>query len=453
MYDVCIIGAGPGGYVAAIRAAQLGLKVCCIEKRKTFGGTCLNVGCIPSKALLYSSEQFAFIKNEAKEHGIVAKDLKVDLAKMMQRKDQVVKGLCTGVEMLFRKNRIEAIQGVARFKSPTELEVNGKIIEAKNFILASGSESVELKNLPFDEKTILSSTGALSLSKIPKKLIVIGAGVIGVELASVYNNLGSDVTIVEMLDHIVPGIDREISKHFQQILQSQGLKFHLSAKVKEVKNKSDLIVQTTEEKIKLSADCILVAIGRRPYSENLGLGKLGIEKTDRGHLIINQDFQTKYPHIYAIGDLIEGPMLAHRASEEGIAVAEIIAGHSPNINYMAIPNVIYTNPELASVGLSEEEAKNLNIVKATFPFKANSRARCTDNDSGLVKILAEEKTKKILGLHILGPNASEMIGEGALAIEKHATLDDIANLSHAHPTYSEAIKEAALKALGRVIHM
>lgn len=457
MEDLVIIGAGPAGYVAAIRAAQLGFKVTLIEKRKTMGGTCLNIGCIPSKALLQSSEHLSFFSEHGKEHGIVAKGIKANFKQMMKRKEEVVESLVTGVAGLLKRNKIQVVHGTACFVSPQEIKVDRKMIRAKNFLLATGSESVELPFMPFDEKVILSSTGALNFTKVPKKLIVIGAGVIGVELASVYNRLGSDVTIIEMLDRICPAMDNKIGKLLEQALIKQGLKFHLSAQVKEAKiTKSgvSLSVKLNDKQEVFKADVVLVAVGRKPYTEGLGLEEIGV-KTEKGFVTVDEYFRTSQPHILAIGDIVEGPMLAHRASEEGIAAVEWLAGQSSHINYMAIPNVIYTHPEVASVGLTEEEGKvmGLNLFFGSYPFKGNARARCSGEVDGMVKIVGDKATGRLLGVHIIGANASEMIGEGVIALEKHATVEELANASHAHPTLSESIKEAALNALGHAIHL
>jgi dihydrolipoamide dehydrogenase len=462
-YDVIVIGSGPGGYVAAIRAAQLGKKTACIEK-DTVGGTCLNVGCIPSKALLHSTEIYSNIKNHAEELGISCQNLTSNLDQMMKRKTLVVNGLVQGVQGALKKNKVDHIKGLASFISANKIEVkNGdetQEIEADNFIIATGSESMPLPFLPFDEKYILSSTGALSLPKIPKKMIVIGGGVIGVELASVYNRLGTGVIIVEMLDKICVGLDETISKSFLQILKKQGLTFHLGAKVvsgKVINNEVSLqvLLEGAKEPVDLNADVVLVAVGRRAYSAGLNLEKIGLELNSKKQLVVNNRFQTSIPHIYAIGDLIDGPMLAHRASEEGVVVAEIIALKNPKINYLAIPNVIYTDPEVASLGLTESDAKafNLEIITGTCPFKANPRARCIGSTDGLVKVIGEKKTGRLIGMHIVGPHASEMIGEGVIAIDKNATLEDIVSSSHAHPTLSEAILEATQVALGKSIHL
>lgn len=455
-YDVAVIGSGPGGYVAALRAAQLGMRVVCIEKSATFGGTCLNVGCIPSKALLQSSEQYAFLQHDAEKHGLLFKGLSFDFSKMQQRKSDIVQGLVSGIAGLFLQNRIATCQGSAQFTSPTTVMVSGehetREIEAKWFILATGSEPIPLPFLPFDEQRVISSTGALNLTAPPKKLLLIGAGVIGVELASVYKRLGSEVVIVEMLDEICPTMDKTISKTLLQTLKKQGLIFHLGTKVIAAKSKNkqvSLEIETAGKKESLVGDVALVAIGRRPFCRGLELGTAGIELSPKGFVPVDGFFRTVQPHIFAIGDLIEGPMLAHRASEEGVAVAEIIAGKAPHVNYMAIPSVIYTFPEVAAVGFTEQEALGygLKLKIGTSYFKGNARARCIGATDGLVKIIAEKESGRLLGLHIIGPFASEMIGEGVIALNKHATISDIAYASHAHPTLSEAILEAAQKAL------
>ncbi len=450
-YDVVVIGSGPGGYVAAIRAAQLGLKTACIEKNKTLGGTCLNVGCIPSKALLHSSEIFWKIQ---REEGIIAKGISYDFAKLMGRKEKIVQGFTKGIEGLFKKNKVDWIQGHGKLKSPHEIEVGKEIIQAENIILATGSEPVPLPFLPFDEKTIVSSTGALSLASVPKKLLIVGAGIIGVELGSVYSRLGSEVIFIEFLDRICPGFDLSLSKGLQKSLSSQGMVFHLSHKVTQA-NKTKLTVQGPSGEMQLEGDVVLISVGRKPYSENLGLESLSIQKDPKGFVQIDASFRTSQPNIYAIGDLVEGAMLAHKAEEEGIAVAELIAGHRPTVNYMAIPSVAYTHPEVAAVGLTEEEAKarNLNYKTAQFPFKANSRARCIGDDEGFVKMIAESATHRLLGIHILGPTASELIAEATLAIQLRATADQLADTCHAHPTLSEALKEAALSLFKSPIHI
>ncbi|MGA8163589.1 MAG: dihydrolipoyl dehydrogenase [Waddliaceae bacterium] len=458
MYDLAVIGGGPGGYVAAIRAAQLGMKAVLIEKERVFGGTCLRVGCIPSKALLQSSELYALIVQKAQEHGILVNDVDLQLTTMMERKSQIVEGLAKGVAGLLKRHGIDTHCGAAAFISPYAVQVGEQKIEAKHWILATGSEPMSLPFLPIDESRVLSSTGALSLSAIPKKMLVIGAGVIGVELASVYSRLGSEVTVIEMLDHICPGMDRTIGKSLLHVLRKQGIAFHLGARVTEAKINQDAIALSVDipegELQEWSADAVLVAIGRRPYSKGLELEAAGISATAQGFVPVDQNFRTVQPHIFAIGDLIEGPMLAHRASDEGAAVAAFIAGIHCKVNYMAIPNVIYTYPEAAAVGLTEEEANNLGlpIQIGICSLKGNPRAHCSGDTDGMVKIIGEESTGTLLGMHILGSHASEMIGEGVMAIEKRATLQELGNAPHAHPTLCEAIKEAALQAQGRAIH-
>ncbi len=455
-FDVAVIGSGPGGYVAAIRAAQLGLKTVCIEKESSLGGTCLNVGCIPSKALLQSSEQYAWMVHHAKEHGINAQEIRIDFPQMMRRKATIVQGLTQGISELFKSNRVQHIVGQGCFVSSHELEIRqqqkSSSVTATYFILATGSEPVSLPFLPFDEELVLSSTGALSMSQIPKSLLVVGGGVIGVELASVYQRLGTQVTVVEMLERICVGMDEAVSKALLQILQRQGIQFLLGAKVTNAtmdhaNRKSGMTVQHLKEEKQLEADCILVAVGRRPYIQGLGLETIGVA-LDRGFVRVDLDFRTTLPHIYAIGDLIEGPMLAHRASEEGYAVAEQIAGNALHINYMAIPNVIYTHPEAAAVGLTEEDALRTKIALAvgTASFRVNPRARCYGDTDGFIKLIGGGKEKRLIGMHILGPQASELIHTGMLAIQQGLSLADLAHAPFAHPTLSEAIQEAARKA-------
>lgn len=461
-YDVIVIGSGPGGYVAAIRAAQLGLKTACIDKNPALGGTCLNIGCIPSKTLLHASELFRLLSHEGKTYGIEAEKCTYNFRQMMDRKQNVVKSFNEGISFLFKKNKIASFIGTGTLTSPTTVDVqNGsakQTLTARYFILATGSEPLALPFLPFDEKRIVSSTGALSLEKVPKKMLVIGAGVIGVELGSVYSRLGAEVTFIEFLDKICPTFDDSISKALQQILTQQGMHFHLSSKVTAADVNPDQITLKVEKKQggkeEFQADVVLTSIGRKPYTQGLGLQNIGITPTSKGTIPIDGQFRTAVPNIYAIGDIVDGPMLAHKASEEGIAVSEIIAGHHPSIEYLAIPNIVYTDPEVASVGMTEAEAKNLGLSIKTgqFPFKANSRARCIAKEDGFVKIVAEEKTDRVIGVHILGQNASELIAEGVLAIQKKTTALELANTCHGHPTLSEAIKEAALALHKRPLH-
>lgn len=460
-FDVIVIGAGPGGYVAALRAAQLGMKVGCVEKRKKLGGTCLNVGCIPSKALLQSTEYYELLKKQGKELGIDVEGIKINFEQMMQRKVKVVDSLTDGVAGLFKKNKVDWIEGTAKFADPFTIEVmsegKGRRIEADHFIVATGSESVELPFLKFDEKIIVSSTGVLGLEKVPKRMIVIGAGVIGVELASVYRRMGTDVQVIEMMDEICIAMDPTIRKFLLRVLKQQGIEFHLSATVKSAKQEKEgtsIEFEIGGEVKSLQGDVVLVAVGRRPYTEGLGLENIGIEKSKKGFVGVDGSFRTRQPHIFAIGDVIEGPMLAHKASDEGIAAVEVIAGKRAYVNYLATPNVIYTHPEAAAVGMIETEAKEagLDLMIGMAYFKGNARARCMSDTEGLVKILGEKQSGTIVGLHILGPHASEMIGEGMIAIDRKTTIEEIARASHAHPTLSESIKEAAMDALGIAMH-
>ncbi|MDE3045386.1 MAG: dihydrolipoyl dehydrogenase [Verrucomicrobiota bacterium] len=451
-YDLAVIGSGPGGYVAAIRAAQLGLKVACIEKGK-LGGTCLNVGCIPSKALLHSSELYWKLSAEYAAHGIHCENSTFDFRQMMSRKNLIISSFTKGIESLFGKNKVDWIQGVAKLQTPNTLTIGNKTLEAKHILLATGSEPIALPFLPFDEKRILSSTGALALEKVPKKLLLIGAGIIGVELGSVYRRLGSEVVCIEFLGQICPAFDNSLSKALQKSLTAQGIAFHLSHKVTAA---SGLTLTATGPagETQFTGDAILVAIGRRPYTQNLGLENVGLTTDSKGFIPIDSTFRTAQPNIFAIGDLVGGPMLAHKASEEGVAVAELLAGHRPTVDYASIPNVAYTFPEVAAVGFTEEElkAKNIPYKAGQFPFKANSRARCTGEDEGFVKLLAAPSSQKLLGAHIFGPHASELIAEAALAIRLRATVAQIISTPHAHPTLSEALKEAALAVFDKSIH-
>jgi dihydrolipoamide dehydrogenase len=454
-YDLAVIGSGPGGYVAAIRAAQKGMRVVCIEKDAALGGTCLNVGCIPSKALLHSTEYYYRVAHQGKEHGIEYTSLSVNLAKMMERKQRIVAGLVGGIGFLFKKNKIAHIQGEAKILHAAALQAGNEMIEARHILLATGSEPIPLPFLPFDEIKVLSSTGALGLAKIPKKMLLVGAGVIGLELGSVYRRLGADIEVIELLDRVAPGFDREISKAIQNILQKQGFSFRLGTRVVEGKVEAEQVVLTLEQGETVTGDVVLVAIGRRPYFKGLGLDEVGVRQDKQGRVMIDQHFRTSIPNIYAIGDLVDGPMLAHKASEEAIAAVDIMVGETTEVNYLGIPNVMYTWPEVACVGMTEEEARQaqLSLLIGKIPFKAISRARCSGDEEGLVKILGEKNTGRLIGLHMVGPSVSEMIHEGVIAIQQRMTLQAIAHASHAHPTCSEAIKEAALAAIGHAIHV
>ena len=460
-FDVTVIGGGPGGYVCAIRLSQLGLKTACIESRGTLGGTCLNIGCIPSKSLLNLSESFHKAKNFEKL-GIETGEIKLNLEKMMKNKDKAVTVLTKGVEFLFKKNKVTYFKGTGSFKNKNQISIiNNKeetAIETKNIIISTGSEPVSLRGIEFDEEKILSSTGALSISKLPKKMVVVGGGYIGLEMGSVWSRLGTEVQVIEFLDHITPGMDKEISTEFMKILKKQGIKFELKTKVEKItKSKNGVIIETFSKegkKNKFEVDVVLISVGRRPYTKNLNLEKIGVELDKRGSVKVNKNFQTNIKNIYAIGDVIEGPMLAHKAEEEGIAVAELISGQSGHVNYDTIPGVIYTSPEVASIGKTEEQLKEQGIKYkiGKFPFFANSRAKTIDESEGFVKILADSTTDKVLGVHIIGQHAGEMIAEMSVAMEFGASSEDIARTCHAHPTFSEAIKEAALSVEKRQIH-
>jgi dihydrolipoamide dehydrogenase len=462
-FDLIVVGGGPGGYVCAIRAAQLGLKTACIESRGALGGTCLNVGCIPSKSLLNLSENFHKAKNDFVKQGIEIGEIKLNITKMMSNKEKSVQVLTKGVEFLFKKNKITYLKGKGALFSKNDVVLyqdNKKTsFKAKNIVIATGSAPTSLPGVEIDEKNIISSTGALSLNSLPKKLIVIGGGYIGLEMGSVWSRLGSQVTVLEYLNHITPGMDKEISKEFQKILTKQGINFKLNSKVLSVKTKSGITEVTYEDNItskkeKIVADKVLVSVGRKPYTEGLNLSKIGIKRDEKGRIEVNKKLQTSVENIYAIGDVIKGPMLAHKAEEEGIAVAEILAGQSGHVNYDIIPGVIYTSPEVATVGKTEEQLKeeNKDYKVGKFPFLANSRAKVNNETEGFVKILADAKTDKILGAHIIGPHCGDMIAEMALAMEFGASAEDIARTCHAHPTHTEAIKEAALAVDKRPIH-
>ena len=460
-FDVTVIGGGPGGYVCAIRLAQLGLKTACIESRGTLGGTCLNIGCIPSKSLLNLSENFHKAKN-FKKIGIETGEIKLNLSKMMENKDKAVTTLTKGVEFLIKKNKISYFKGIGSFKSPSKISIvkDGKettIITGKT-IISTGSEPVSLPGIDFDEEKILSSTGALSISSLPKKMIVVGGGYIGSELGSVWSRLGTEVQVIEFFEHITPGMDKEISNEFMKILKKQGIKFQLNTKVEKITKKNNgVIIEISNkngDKNELEADVVLISVGRKPFTNNLNLENIGVELDKKGRVKVNKNFETNIKNIYAIGDVIEGPMLAHKAEEEGIAVAELIAGQSGHVNYDVIPGVVYTSPEVASVGKTEEQLKEKGISYkiGKFPFAANSRAKAIDDPEGFVKILADSVTDKVLGVHIIGPHAGEMIAEMSVAMEFGASSEDIARTCHAHPTFSEAIKEAALSVDKRQIH-
>jgi dihydrolipoamide dehydrogenase len=459
-FDVIVIGSGPGGYVCAIRAAQLGLKVACVEKRETLGGTCLNIGCIPSKALLQSSENFHQAEHSLKDHGISVGEVKLDLARMQARKGEVVSANTKGVEFLFKKNKITWIKGEAKFTSASEIEVAGKNYTAKHIIIATGSESVPLKGVEVDEKRIVTSTGALELDKVPEHLLVIGAGVIGLELGSVWHRLGAKVTVIEFLDRITPGLDNEISTAFQKVLVKQGFTFKLGHKVTGATITDSGVALTVEpakggEAETIDADIVLLAIGRYAFTAGLALDKAGVETDERGRVKTDAHFATNVAGIYAIGDVIAGPMLAHKAEEEGVALAERIAGQAGHVNYNAIPSVVYTWPEVAAVGKTEEELKaaGTEYKIGKFPFTANGRARAMGDTDGFVKILSDKTTDELLGAHILGPDAGTLIAELTTAIEFGASAEDVARICHAHPTLSEAVKEAALATDGRALHI
>ena len=462
-FDLLVIGGGPGGYVCAIRAAQLGLKTGCIESRGTLGGTCLNVGCIPSKSLLNLSDMYKKAQKDYNNLGIEVGEVKLNLKKIMMNKSKSVQVLTKGVEFLFKKNKVTYIKGKGVLFSKNDVVVyeNGKktSYKSKNIVIATGSSSSSVPGIEINEKNIISSTGAISLEKVPKSLVVIGGGYIGLEMGSVWSRLGSEVTVIEYLDHIIPGMDREVSKEFQKILTKQGIKFLLNNKVTKVKDENNKVTvefnnNNTKEKSKIECEKVLVSVGRKPYTDGLNLSKIGITRDKKGRIDVDKKFRTSINNIFAIGDVIKGPMLAHKAEEEGIAVAEIIAGQSGHVNYDVIPGVIYTSPEVAAVGKTEEELKKLNINYkiGKFPFMANSRAKVNNETEGFVKILADSKTDKVLGVHIIGPHSGDMIAEMAIAMEFGASSEDIARTCHAHPTHTEAIKEAALAVEKRPIH-
>jgi dihydrolipoamide dehydrogenase len=465
-YDVIVIGGGPGGYVAAIRAAQLGLKTACVEKRGSLGGTCLNIGCIPSKALLQSSEHYEEARHGLAVHGVKVSGVELDLPALMAHKDKVVGDNTRGVEFLFRKNKVEYIKGAARFTAPGKLAVTpidggtARDLTAKSIIIATGSDVVPLPGVEIDEKVIVSSTGALSLPQVPKHLVVVGGGYIGLEMGSVWRRLGSAVTVVEFLDRITPGMDGELARNLQRVLAKQGFTFRLGTKVVAARRDKAGVTLGLEPaqggpREEIGCDVVLVAIGRRPYTEGLGLEAAGVAIDNKGRIQVDEGFATSVKGVYAIGDVIAGPMLAHKASEEGAVLAEHLAGQKGHVNYGAIPAVVYTWPEVATVGRGEEELKSAGIDYKTgkFPFTANARARANADTEGFVKILADAKTDRVLGVHIIGPDAGTMIAEAALAMEFGASAEDIARTCHAHPTLNEAVKEAALAVEGHPIHI
>jgi dihydrolipoamide dehydrogenase len=463
-YDVTVIGSGPGGYVAAIRCAQLGFKTAIIEKYDTLGGTCLNVGCIPSKALLDSSEHYYNAAHSFEKHGIELKDLNVNISQMMKRKAEVVKQTCDGVNFLMKKNKIDVITGTASFSDKNTIKVKDKTgniseIKTAKTIIATGSKPSSIPGINIDKKRIITSTEALELSEIPKHLIIIGGGVIGLEIGSVYKRLGSEVTVIEFLPDIIAAMDKSLTKELKRVLTKMGFKFYLSHKVKNVSSEGETVTVTAEngknEDVSFSGDYCLVSIGRRPYTEGLGLENIGLETDKRGKIPVNEHLETKVPGIFAIGDVVEGHMLAHKAEEEGVYVAEYMAGQKPHINYLLIPGVVYTWPEVAAVGHTEEELKEKGIAykSGSFSFKASGRARASMDTDGFIKVLADQKTDEILGVHMIGPRAADMIAEAVVAMEYRASAEDIARISHAHPTYTEAMREACLAATdNRAIH-
>jgi dihydrolipoamide dehydrogenase len=464
-YDLVVIGTGPGGYVCAVRAAQLGMKVAVVEKEPTLGGTCLNVGCMPSKALLHASEMFEEAAHSFAKMGVSVPAPKLDLPSMMNFKQQGIDGNVKGVEFLMKKNKIDVLNGKGKILGTGKVEVSGgdgkaQTVETKNIVIATGSDIARLKGIEIDEKRIVSSTGALSLDRVPGKLLIIGAGVIGLELGSVWHRLGAQVTVVEFLDRILPGMDGEVAKQFQRILEKQGFAFKLGAKVTGVDSSGKTLSATVEPAAggtaeKLEADVVLVCIGRVPYTDGLGLKEAGVALDNRGRVQIDSHFSTSLKGVYAIGDVVAGPMLAHKAEDEGVACAEILAGQAGHVNYDVIPGVVYTTPEVSSVGKTEEELKQTGIAYTSgkFPFTANGRSKVNQTTEGFVKVLADAKTDRVLGVHIVGREAGEMIHEAAVLMEFGGSAEDLARTCHAHPTRSEAIKEAALAVGKRAIHM
>tara|TARA_B100000965_G_scaffold405337_1_gene439011 strand:+ start:504 stop:1901 length:1398 start_codon:yes stop_codon:yes gene_type:complete len=462
-YDVAIIGSGPGGYVCAIRCAQLGMKTALIEKYSTLGGTCLNVGCIPSKALLDSSEHYHQAAHDFTKHGIELKDLKVNFKQMVERKRGVVEQTVGGIDFLMKKNKIDVFQGMGSFVDEHTIKIDGEKeqkIEAQKIVIATGSKPATLPFIELDKERVITSTEALELDEVPKKMIVIGGGVIGLELGSVYARLGTEVEVIEYMDRIIPTMDSTMSKELSKSLKKLGIKLHMSHKVKEVKKNKNLVTVKADnkkgEEVSFEADYCLVSVGRRPYTDGLGLENAGLKADDRGRIEVNEHLQTSKSHIYAIGDVVRGAMLAHKAEEEGTMVAELMNGEQPHINYNLIPNVVYTWPEVASVGKTEEQLKEEKIAYKTgsFPFKASGRARASMDTDGVIKVLADKETDEILGVHMCGPRAADMIAEAVVAMEYRATAEDISRMSHAHPTFTEAFREATLAATNnRAIHI
>jgi dihydrolipoamide dehydrogenase len=459
-FDVIVIGGGPGGYVCAIRAAQLGMKVACVEKRATLGGTCLNIGCIPSKALLQSSENFHAAAHDFAAHGVLVEGVKLDLAKMQARKAEVVSANVKGVEFLFKKNKVTWLKGTGRVAGPGRVDVDGTLYETKHIVIATGSESVPLAGVDVDEKQIVTSTGGLELDAVPGHMVVIGGGYIGLELGSVWRRLGAEVTVVEFLDRLVPTMDGEVAKTFERILGKQGMKFRLGTKVTGARTGNDGVTLTIEkakggEPEELKADIVLLSIGRRAFTNGLGLAEAGVALDERGRVKTTGHYATNVDGIYAIGDVIAGPMLAHKAEEEGVALAELLAGQAGHVNYEAIPGVVYTWPEVASVGKTEEELKAAGVAYSVgkFPFTANGRARAMGYTDGFVKILADKTTDRVLGAHIIGPDAGTVLPELVTAMEFGASAEDVARTCHAHPSLCEAVKEAAMGVDGWAIHI
>ena len=459
-YDVVVIGSGPGGYVAAIRCAQLGLKTACVEKRKTLGGTCLNVGCIPSKALLQASERFEEAEHHLADFGVKVGKVSLDLKTMLGHKDKVVEANVKGVEFLFKKNKIDWLKGEGRITGAGEVTVGKDKVKTKNIIIATGSDHMELPGVEIDEKQIVSSTGALDFARVPKRMVVVGGGYIGLEMGSVWQRLGSQVTVVEFLDRLVPGMDHEIGKQFQKILGRQGMEFKLSTKVTGAKTAKSGVTLTVEpakggDSEEIKADVVLVAIGRKPYTQGLGLEEAGVALDERGRVKVDDHYKTSVDGIYAIGDVIAGPMLAHKAEEEGVALAEMLAGESGHVNYETVPGIVYTWPEVATVGKTEEQLKEAGVEYnvGKFPFTANGRARAANMTDGFVKILADKKTDRVLGCHIIGPEAGTLIHEVVMAMEFGGSAEDVARAFHGHPTLNEAVKEAALAVAKRPIHI